>query len=222
MDRVVIVIPAYNEGRALDKLLASIKFPLGDIIVVDDGSTDNTASVSHSAGVRIIRHKKNMGKGVALRTGFRDAIKEGAGWVVTMDADGQHCPGDVPLFLKAVKADKGDIIIGEREVSNRTMPTLRFLTNLTTSFIVSILGGKRVRDSQSGFRVLKSEVLSGVSVSTDNFQAESEIIIKAARKGFRVTSVPIKTIYNESNSHIRPFLDTLRFINLVLQSLWRQ
>ncbi len=220
MERIMIIIPAYNEEGPIAKLLSSLNFPPQDIIVVDDGSIDNTFSESQSFGVHVIRHEKNKGKGIAHRTGFNFASKEEARWVITMDADGQHSPKDIPKFIKAIKEKKGDMIIGEREVTIRTMPFLRFLTNLWTSFIVSILGGKRVKDAQSGFRAISKEIFTSISLSTNNFQTESEIIIKAARRGFRITSVPIRTIYNESYSYIKPFLDTLRFIKLASQSLW--
>jgi len=216
----MIIIPAYNEEESIAKLLPSLNFPPQDIIVVDDGSTDNTISKSQSFGVHVIRHEKNKGKGMAHRTGFNFASKEEARWVITMDADGQHSPKDIPKFIKAIKEKKGDMIIGEREVTIRTMPFLRFLTNLWTSFIVSILGGKRVKDAQSGFQGNSKEIFTSISFSTNNFQTESEIIIKAARRGFRITSVPVRTIYNESYSYIKPFLDTLRFIKLAFQSLW--
>jgi len=220
MERIMIIIPAYNEEGSIAKLLPSLNFPPQDIIVVDDGSIDNTFSESQSFGVHVIRHEKNEGKGMAHRTGFNFASKEEARWVITMDADGQHSPKDIPKFIKAIKEKKGDMIIGEREVTIRTMPFLRFLTNLWTSFVVSILGGKRAKDAQSGFRAISKEIFTSISLSTNNFQTESEIIIKAARRGFRITSVPIRTIYNESYSYIKPFLDTLRFIKLAFQSLW--
>jgi len=216
----MIIIPAYNEEESIAKLLPSLNFPPQDIIVVDDGSTDNTFSESQSFGVHVMRHEKNKGKGMAHRIGFNFASKEEARWVITMDADGQHSPKDIPKFIKAIKEKKGDMIIGEREVTIRTMPFLRFLTNLWTSFIVSILGGKRVKDAQSGFRAISKEIFTSIPLSTNNFQTESEIIIKATRRGFRITSVPIRTIYNESYSYIKPFLDTLRFIKLAFQSLW--
>ncbi|MEA3432574.1 MAG: glycosyltransferase family 2 protein, partial [candidate division WOR-3 bacterium] len=130
MERIMIIIPAYNEEESIAKLLPSLNFPPQDIIVVDDGSTDNTASKSQSFGVHVIRHEKNKGKGMAHRTGFNFASKEEARWVITMDADGQHSPKDIPKFIKAIKEKKGDMIIGEREVTIRTMPFLRFLTNL--------------------------------------------------------------------------------------------
>jgi len=216
----MIIIPAYNEEESIAKLLPSLNFPPQDIIVVDDGSIDNTVSKSQSFGAHVIRHEKNEGKGMAHRTGFNFALKERARWVITMDADGQHSPKDIPKFIKAIKVKKGNMIIGERAVSIRTMPFLRFLTNLWTSFIVSILGGKRVKDAQSGFRAISKEIFTSIPLSTNNFQTESEIIIKAARRGFRITSVPIRTIYNESYSYIKPLLDTLRFIKLAFQSLW--
>ncbi len=216
----MIIMPAYNEKNSIVKVLQSLNFPPQDIVVVDDGSTDNTASKSQSLGVHVIRHEKNIGKGMAHRTGFNFASKEGASWVITMDADGQHCPEDLLKFVKAIEEKKGDMIIGEREISIRTMPFVRFLTNLWTSFVVSVLGGKRVKDAQSGYRAISKEIITSIPLSTNNFQTESEIIIKAARKGFEIASVPIKTIYNESYSYIKPFLDTARFIKLAFQSLW--
>lgn len=216
----MILIPAYNEERLIGKFLSSIDFPRENIIVVDDGSSDNTSSVSESKGVNTIRHNINKGKGEAHRTGFDYAMKKGAEWVITMDADGQHSSEDIPLFTRAIDRKNWDIIIGERIISTRTMPFLRFLTNSATSFVVSLLCGKRVRDSQSGFRAVRVRLLSSLSLSTRNFQTESEIIIKAGRKGFKIGAVPIKTIYNDSKSYIRPFLDSVRFIILVIQSLW--
>lgn len=216
----MIIMPAYNEKNSIVKVLQSLNFPPQDIVVVDDGSTDNTAPKSQSLGVHVIRHEKNIGKGMAHRTGFNFASKEGASWVITMDADGQHCPEDLLKFVKAIEEKKGDMIIGEREISIRTMPFVRFLTNLWTSFVVSVLGGKRVKDAQSGYRAISKEIITSIPLSTNNFQTESEIIIKAARKEFKIASVPIKTIYNESYSYIKPFLDTARFIKLAFQSLW--
>lgn len=216
----MIIIPAYNEEDSIVKVLPLLNFSPRDIVVVDDGSADNTALLSRSFGVHVIKHEKNEGKGMAHKTGFDFASKAGAEWVITMDADGQHSPEDLPKFIEAIKEKRGDMIIGEREISTRAMPLLRFLTNLGTSFFVSILGGKRVKDSQSGFRAIRKEIFASIPISTNNFQTESEIIIKAARRGFKITSVPVKTIYNISQSYIKPSLDTVRFLKLVFQSLW--
>jgi glycosyltransferase involved in cell wall biosynthesis len=220
MERIMIIIPAYNEEDSIAKVLSSLNFLPQDITVVDDGSTDNTVPQSRSFGVNVIRHEKNRGKGMAHRTGFEFASKVGATWAITMDADGQHSPEDLPKFIRAIKEKRGDMILGERKISIRTMPFLRFLTNLVTSFIVSILGGKRVKDSQSGFRAIRKEIFASIPLSTCNFQTESELIIKAARRGFKTASVPVRTIYNKSQSYIKPSLDILRFTKLSLQSLW--
>ena len=220
MERVMLIIPAYNEEESIAKVLKSLNFPHEDIIVVDDGSSDNTFQILQSFGVHTIRHKKNMGKGMAQRTAFDFAASKGAEWIITMDADLQHSPDDIPKFLKSIKTKRSDMIIGVRNISLKVMPFLRLQTNLWTSFAVSLLGGCRIKDSQSGFRALRKEIFTTIPLSTNNFQTESEIIIKAARKGFKISSVPIKTIYNESNSYIKPVLDTLRFIKLMLQSLW--
>ncbi len=220
MGRVIIIIPAYNEEKSIGRLLRSLDFSSQDIVVVDDGSTDRTSQISQSCGVYTIRHNHNMGKGMAHRTAFRFACNEGAEWVITMDADGQHSPDDIPRFLKSIKEDKGDMIIGVRNISLTSMPLARLQTNLWTSFVVSLLAGTRVKDSQSGFRALRREIITTIPLSSSNFQTESEIIVKAARRGFRISSVSIKTIYNESKSAIKPVLDTIRFIKLVLRSIW--
>lgn len=220
MDRLMLIIPAYNEEKSIGKVIRSLNFPPKDIIVVDDGSTDNTYMISRTLGVHTLRHKKNMGKGMAHRTAFKFATDAEAGWVITMDADGQHSPQDIPKFLHAIKENRGDIIIGTRRISVQAMPYVRLQTNLWTSFVISLLSGVRVRDSQSGYRAIRKKIFATIPLSTNNFQAESEIIIKAARRGFKISSVPIRTIYNVSSSKIKPLLDTLRFMKLVLQSMW--
>jgi len=219
--KVAIIIPAYNEEKKIRETLRSINWPKKDIIVVDDGSTDKTFDIAKEEGVTVLRHNTNFGKGKAQRTGFAYAIRNNYDCVITMDADGQHSPAEIPNFIKAMSEGKGDIIIGTRKPSLKDMPPIRVLTNLLTSLVVSLLCGTRVRDSQSGYRIIKREVLEKTPLRTNNYQTESEIIINAGRRGYRIGAIPIKIIYRgDESSKIDPIIDTIRFIKLALWRLW--
>jgi glycosyltransferase involved in cell wall biosynthesis len=222
--KILIVIPAFNEGENLGNLLKKISsfVPLKDVLVVDDGSRDETSNVAKRAGTEVLSFSYNQGKGLALRAGFDFAIKKGYDAVITMDADGQHNPSGIPKFLKELKKNGADLIIGTREQNLSEMPFLRFLVNKTTSLVTSILSGVRVCDSQSGYRLIKRNLLEKVDLKTGRFQMETEIIVKAAMMGFRIGEIPIETIYFEKfKSYINPFVDTFRFIKLSLRLLWR-
>jgi len=217
--KIAIIIPAYNEEENIKNLLDGLKgFSRDDIIVIDDGSTDKTAEIVTSYGVVLLRHKENKGKGMAHRTGFEYAIRNGFNGVITMDADGQHSPEEIKNFFESKNG--ADILIGTRKMSLKNMPVVRYLTNKITSLTVSLLSSQRVLDSQSGFRYISREVLKKVPLRTGKFQTESEILIKAGRMGFKIGSVPISTIYKEERSYINPIIDTGRFIGLVARSLF--
>jgi len=221
--KVLIVIPAYNEEDNIGLLLKRILklFPLNDVLVVDDGSTDNTYSIAKDSGANLISQPSNFGKGMALKKGFEFAIKNGYQAVITMDADLQHNPSEIPKFLVAFK-EEVDLIIGTRHPSLNEMPLVRFLVNHTTSLVASLLSGIRVRDSQSGYRLLSTDLLSNINIETYRFQTETEIIIKAARLGYGVKEIPVETLYlKETRSHINPIIDTIRFILLSIKLLWR-
>ncbi len=223
-DKVLIIIPAFNEEKSLGKLLKSISsiVPRKDVLVVDDGSQDKTAIIAKRAGCRVLSQKTNQGKGLALRAGFAFALKSGYDAVITMDADGQHDPSEIPKFLKSFKKSGADFIIGTREQNLSEMPFLRFLVNKTTSLVTSILAGVRIHDSQSGYRLIRSILIKKINLKTERFQMETEIIIKAAMKKFSIIEVPIKTIYfKKFKSYINPLIDTVRFIKLSLRMLWR-
>jgi len=223
-DKVLIIIPAFNEEKSLGKLLKKVSSvsSLKDVLVVDDGSQDNTAIIAKKAGSRVLSQKTNQGKGLALRAGFDFALKSGYDAVVTMDADGQHDPREIPKFLKSFKKSGADLIIGTREHNLSEMPFPRFMANKTTSFVTSLLAGVRVHDSQSGYRFIKKNLIKKINLKTGRFQMETEIIVKAAMAGFSIKEVPIKTIYfKKFKSYINPLVDTVRFTKLTLRMLWR-
>ena len=223
-EKFLIIIPAFNEEKRLGGLLKRISTicSLKNVLVVDDGSIDKTAIIAEKTGSKVLRQKTNQGKGVALRTGFDFALRNNYNVVITMDADGQHSPDELTLFLNYYNNYKKDLIIGTRKQNLSEMPFLRFLVNKTTSLVTSILAGVRVNDSQSGYRLIKKRLLEKINLKTCRFQMETEIIVKAARAGFSLGEVPIRTIYFENfKSHINPFIDTFRFIKLALRLLWR-
>lgn len=221
-NRVLVIIPAYNEERRLDFLLNRLsKFvSLKNVMVVDDGSWDNTNTIAEKSGALVLKHDNNQGKGIAIKAGFDFAVSNGYEAVITMDADGQHDPGEIPLFLTYHEKSKSDLIIGTRKHKASEMPLLRFLVNKMTSLVTSLLSGVRIHDSQSGYRFITKKLIEKIHLKSNRFQMETEIIVKAARSGFSVGEVAIKTIYfDKFKSHIHPFIDTLRFINLALRLL---
>ena len=212
MARTCVILPAYNAEATIGPLVRRIKALSLAPIVVNDGSTDGTARVSTDAGAFVMSHVSNRGKGVALRTGFHYAVQTGFDYVVTMDSDGQHDPEEIPKLLAA--AEHAAIVIGHRQDGDR-MPASRRLTNRLMSAIVSRLIRQRIPDFQCGFRVFRAHVLKDMSLSTAHFDLETEVLLAAARHGWMIASVPVRTIYHSHGSHIHPLVDGLRFIRLI-------
>lgn len=221
--RTFAVIPAYNAGDPLSGVAEGAARRLGRerVVVVNDGSTDGATDRLRERGFHVEDHARNRGKGAALATGFRTALAGGADGVITLDADGQHDPAWIPGFLDA--AGDADIVVGSRMRDPGSMPWLRVAVNRFTSAVVSGLAGTRLTDSQSGFRWISARVLRRVPLESERFDAESEILIKAARLGFRIVEIPMPAVYGEERSKVHPFRDTLRFFRLVGRSLgWRR
>jgi len=219
--KTAIIIPAYNAASTLNSLLARLlEFaPKHDIIVIDDGSTDNIAEAAKLSGVELIIHQHNKGKGAALRSGFELALNKGCEAVITIDADGQHDPAFIPDFIDLIDTGHWDIVVGSRRNEFGRMSFARYLSNSITTTVVSILAGQRIADSQSGYRIIRTSVLKNVKLGTSRYQMESELLIKAARQGFKIGSLDITNIPG-STSHISHLKDTLRFVKMALQTLW--
>ncbi len=218
--KVYAIIPSYNPGAAaLLEVVAGTAAQLGRdaVLVIDDGSSDGSGARVAEQGFTVITHSVNQGKGAALRTGFAAALEGGADWVVTLDADGQHDPTEIPSFVAAATAGDQQLLVGSRMGNIGDMPFLRVFANRVTSWVVSALAGQRVEDSQSGFRCVAAEVLRAVRLEFQRYDAESEILVRASRAGFKLGSIPIRTIYGEEESAINPWVDTLRFVRMV----WR-
>ena len=218
---VSVVMCVYNEEKYLKDSVDSIlnqTFTDFEFIIVNDGSTDNTVELLDNLGVRYISFPQNRGKGAALSAGFDYAIQHGYRSVLTLDADLQHLPEEIPAFFAA---DNGRcLIIGTRRMNLKVMPFARWLTNNLTSMIISVFSATRVRDSQSGFRLIPTSVLRAISLRSERYDFESEMLFQAGVLDCEVREVAIKTVYGESQSYINPFKDTLRFIHLIWKRIW--
>lgn len=214
MSGTLVLIPAYQAAATLPGLLAALRTaaPGLPVWVVDDGSRDATAEAARAGGAHVIVHPTNLGKGAALRTGFRAALDGGFRGVLTMDADGQHPPGPIPRFLRA--AEGADLVLGNRMGQAARMPWLRRQTNRALSRWISALARRPLADSQCGYRWISRAVLEAVPLSGRRYEMESEILIRAARAGFRIAEVPVPAVYAGEASHIRKAPDTLRFLRL--------
>jgi glycosyltransferase involved in cell wall biosynthesis len=203
-----------EEGR-IGHVVAGVKKYLRDVVVVDDGSTDKTLEDAKTAGAVVIKHDINKGKGVSLNDGFKYAREHGFEFVITMDADGQHDPDDLPCFLDAYLNFGTPVLIGNRMANTAGMPLVRRLTNLFMSWLLSRKMGQYVPDTQCGYRLYRCDLLDGLSVESGRFAAESEVLLYLAEKGVRMGAVPIKVIYRDEKSKIHPVQDTIRFLSMI-------
>ena len=219
MNKICAIIPAYNEAKNLPFLLKRIRGHNVDAIVVDDGSTDETAAVAEAGGACLLRHPSNEGKGRALRDGFGLALKKGYELVVTLDADGQHDTEAIPFFIKELKGGDMGIVIGNRLRNPDNMPRYRLFVNKLFSRITSFVCGQNIPDAACGYRIMKKEVLQSIALACDKFDIDTEIIIKSAKAGFKVGAINIKCIYAGEFSHIRPIQYSNDFFRLIIKEL---
>jgi glycosyltransferase involved in cell wall biosynthesis len=214
---ILALIPAWNEGSRLGPVVEATRRYL-PVLVVDDGSQDDTVAVANGAGATVVSHVRNQGKGVALTTGFEWALERGYEGVLTLDADGQHDPNDIPKFLTAHQTGRWDLIIGKRRFDQ--MPFPRGYTNPFGSWLLSLALQERIPDNQSGFRLHHRRLLEDLDLITTGFELEVEIIIQAICRGMRIGWVEIRTIYGDEPSYFHPLKDSARFLGMVWHA-WR-
>ncbi len=218
--KICALIPAYNEAGAIKEIIRQIKQQGLAVVIIDDGSSDNTSQISASEGAVVLINLKNEGKGRSLNKGFAYCLENNFDAVIAMDGDGQHLPQDIPLFINAAKTSNAGIIVGNRMSQARNMPLVRFLTNRFMSWLISLICGQKIPDSQCGFRLIKKEVLEKIKLKTSKFEVESELLIAASAAGFKIESLAVSTVYGTEVSHINPFADTVRFFNFILKTLF--
>jgi glycosyltransferase involved in cell wall biosynthesis len=189
---------------------------LENVLVVDDGSTDATAERARSSGVDVVIHPQNRGKGESIKTGLRYWLERGSEYVVLLDADGQHLPEEISRFIDSATSESdAKIFIGSRMNDTSTMPLVRRIVNRYMSSEISRVCGQRIPDTQCGFRMLHRDIIPEVLSGASRFEYETEMLIITSRKGHRVASVPITTVYSDEVSSINPVRDTVRFFKLM-------
>ncbi|MBI1869680.1 MAG: glycosyltransferase family 2 protein [Chlamydiae bacterium] len=216
MKPICILIPAYHEEVEIGEVVRQARF-YGDVVVVDDGSSDRTGGIATSAGAILLRHSKNCGKGAALLTGLQYFLKGSWEGVILMDGDGQHCADEIPKFLEAARNPSIMMVIGNRMYQTQKMPWIRVATNLFMSKILSWIAGVWVPDSQCGFRYLKRVLVERMHLKASKFDIESEMFLEASSITKEIRSVSIVSIYGNEKSKIRPLPDTFRFLGLLVR-----
>ena len=219
---MTVVIPAYRAAARVGAVVERVRraVPGAQVLVVDDGSDDDTAAIAQNAGAAVALHEHNQGKGSALATGLAAAQATRPRWIVTLDADGQHPPELLPVLLAPLEADTADLVIGARRRDAARMPAHRRLTNWLSSTLVSRALGARVPDSQCGFRAMRPAVAAAVHPAGRRYEFETEFLFLAARRGFRLAAVEIPTLYDGAPSHFRHVADTLLLARVFLRH-WR-
>jgi len=220
--RVMALIPALDAAATVGPVVRGVLEHIPDVVVVDDGSSDDTSGAAREAGARVVRHDTNLGKGAALVTGFRLAIEGGFDAVLTLDADGQHDPEYIPELMKTAEAGPA-VTLGCRVMDLERFPKARYYTNRIGVVCISWRAKARIDDSQTGYRVYRTDFLKGVEVTSGRFATETELLIKAGRRGLGIACVPIEPLYPEDavgGSHFRPVADTYRICMLFLRSFF--
>ncbi len=213
MTDLLVLIPAYNESRGIAAVVEAARQTL-PVVVVNDGSLDETARIAAASGALVIHQLPNQGKGAALRRGFRYAIAEGYEAAITLDADGQHDPAEIPVFVQAYEQRSADLIIGARQFTH--MPAIRRLANTLGQWSFSWAVGQPIRDNQSGYRLVSRRLMEALLESTESgFEFEVEMIVVCLQQGFLLDWVPIHTIYAGEQSHIRPAHHLFHFIRIL-------
>jgi len=215
--KVAAVIPAYQEENHVAEVARRARAQLEHVLVVDDGSTDATAERARRAGVDVIVHPQNRGKGESIKTGMRYWLDRGIDYVVLLDADGQHLPEEIVRFIDAAGQNNVKIFVGTRMDDVTSMPLVRRVVNRYMSDKISRACGQHIPDTQCGFRMLHRDVIPELLGGTNRFDYETEMLIIASRNGHRIAAVPITTVYSDEVSSIHPLRDTLRFFKLMRQ-----
>lgn len=219
-DKILALIPAHNEAPRIGAVVTGARRYL-PVLVVDDGSTDETGAVARAARATVVRQQPNQGKGRALKAGLRQALEQGYDAVLTLDGDGQHDPEDIPAFLEAWSAKAPDLLIGLRDF--RQMPAVRRLANSLGRVTFSWAIGRRIPDNQSGYRMLSRRMIEAVLESREaGFEFEVEMIVTCLGRGYRLAWVPIRTIYAGESSHIHPWHHTVNFLRLLWETRRRR
>lgn len=223
MKRVAIAIPAYEAAPSIGDVVQRALEQVPEVLVVDDGSSDATQAEARASGARVVRLGTNCGKGAALRSAFGDLFGRGYEAVLTADADGQHLPEEAPKLIASWE-EGAHLVIGSRAHLFASMGAVRRRSNEWSSFLISLAAGRRLADVQSGFRLYDRSLIEATGFPEDRFEAESAVVVRAIRMGFRVVHVPIRLGFADGRvtSHYRPFVDSMRIFAAVVNARLRR
>ncbi|MEI6560878.1 MAG: glycosyltransferase family 2 protein [Verrucomicrobiota bacterium] len=213
--KVAALIPAYREAAHIREVVQRVRAQLENVLVVDDGSPDNTAELARQAGAEVIVHAQNAGKGAAIKTGFKALLERGFDYVLILDGDGQHLPEEIQHFLSAATATPCGLFVGNRMHKTDGMPLVRLLTNRFMSCLISWLCRQPIPDTQCGFRMIHRNVIPSLYCESNAYDYETEMLFIASRDGHRIGNVPVSTVYGSETSKIHPLRDGIRFAKLM-------
>jgi glycosyltransferase involved in cell wall biosynthesis len=216
------LVPAYDAAATIADVVRGAAGVLTPVMVVDDGSTDDTAARAEAAGAIVVRQPQNRGKGAALVTGLRHLAERGITHALTLDADGQHLPSQLPVLLAASAAAPDAIVVGVRKKEGHAIRGINRFGNWVADTLMRRIAGQPLPDTQSGFRVYPVGPTLALGTEGTRYEFETEVLLRAARAGMPLVGVPVEVFYppvEERVSHYRPWRDTLRIIGIVLRVL---
>lgn len=219
MTRVAAAIPAFQAEPSVGDVVRRTRPLVADVLVIDDGSLDRTAEVAREAGAEVKSLTPNQGKGMALKTAFQVLFARGFDAVITLDADGQHLPEEIPRLLEA-RETGADLVLGTRDHLFAEMGSLRRISNRLSSRAISLAAGRPLTDVQTGFRLYTRQLIEATGFPGARFEAESAVVVRAARAGFKIAAVPVRLGFADgrTTSHYRPLLDSLRIAAAVIRA----